>query len=398
MKLAVVSHPCVLKVNRGLSRALAAEGIDIHIVAPDHIVSDTTVVLCEPTDASDPPLTELPLRGFNARTYQFAGLLRAMRSFQPDAIYLENDPLSLMSIQLGLWSRRRGARLFCLSCENLDFGLPASIRRRGVAKGTALGASKLALLAASRPNVSHVFAINSDGAALFRHYGFRSVSQTPLGFDPLLFKPDIEARERIRRSIGWRGPLIAYFGRLVPEKGAHVLVEALAELKDLEWRFLLDRFSPQSGGYPTRIREMINAAQLQDRVLYVDADHQQIGEFMGAADIVVVPSVSTEFWREQYGRVAVEAMACGALVIAARTGALPFLVGDGGVLFEESDAKGLAVLLRQALLEPDRFKDQRQRGTRRAHQELSIGSQAQHVLEVLNQASASFGPRRSSGQ
>ncbi len=387
MRLAVVSHACVLRANRAVYRQLAADGIDVHIFAPDHIVSDARAVHCEPRAPEDPPLTELALRGTNARVYRFSGLVRALDALRPDAIYLENDPLSVMSIQLGLWARARGARLLCLSCENLDFGVRASVARRGLPKGSVLGASKLALLAAARPNVAHVFAINTDGAELFRRYGFRSVSQTPLGFDPQFFKPDDEARDYIRGGLDWQGPLIAYFGRLVQEKGAHLLVEALETIKDLEWRFLLDRFSPQSAGYPLRIRTMLESAGLDDRVLYVDADHREVGRYMGAADIVVVPSVSTRFWREQYGRVAVEAMACGTLVIAARTGALPYLVGDGGLLFEESDVEALSALLREVLLDPSRFDEHRRRGRERAHHELSIDSQAEEIKRVLNSPS-----------
>ena len=383
MKLAVVSHACVLTVNRAAYRELAAGGIDVHIVAPDHIVSDGRSVACEPRGNDDPPLTRLRLRGTNARVYRFEGLLRAMESIRPDVIYLENDPLSLMAVELGTWARARRARLLCLSCENLDFGIRASIARRGRAKGALLGMSKMALLVAARPNVSHVFAINSDGAALFRRYGFRSVSQTPLGFDPALFKPDEDARREVRSTLGWQGPIVAYFGRLVPEKGAHLLVEALAGLQDLEWRFLLDRFSPQSTGYPARVRAMIDAAGIGDRVLYVDADHHEVGRYMAAADIVAVPSVSTEFWREQYGRVAVEAMACGALVMAARTGALPDLVGDGGLLFRESDVTELSQLLRSVLTEPQCFDDVRAKGAWRARSELSIESQAASIRQVL---------------
>jgi glycosyltransferase involved in cell wall biosynthesis len=385
VKLAVVSHACVLRVNRAVYRQLAADGIDVHIVAPDHIVSDGRSVACEPRAPEDPPLTRLRLRGRNARVYRFEGLLRTMESLRPDAIYLENDPLSLMSIELGFWARARGARLLCLSCENLDFGVRATVARRGRVKGALLGVSKLALLVAARPNVSHVFAINSDGAALFTRYGFTSVSQTPLGFDPALFKPDDEARREVRTELRWDGPIVAYFGRLVPEKGAHLLVEALAGLQDLEWRFLLDRFSPQSAGYPARVRAMIDDAGLGDRVLYVDADHHEVARYMTAADIVVVPSVSTAFWREQYGRVAVEAMACGALVIAARTGALPDLVGDGGLLFEESNVSELTQLTRKAILEPQLFDEVRAQGARRARADLSIERQAASIMQTLRQ-------------
>jgi glycosyltransferase involved in cell wall biosynthesis len=104
---------------------------------------------------------------------------------------------------------------------------------------------------------------------------------------------------------------------------------------------------------------------------------------MGAADIVVVPSLSTPQWKEQYGRVAQEAMACGALVIASRSGALPELVGDGALLFDEGDEKALASLLAGVMSHPASFDDIRGRGLARAQGSLSVKRQAELMGEVF---------------
>ena len=67
----------------------------------------------------------------------------------------------------------------------------------------------------------------------------------------------------------------------------------------------------------------------------VNPKHDEMGDFINSVDVVVMPSISTPFWIEQYGRVAVEAMACGKIVVASNSGALPMLLNGRGILFKE---------------------------------------------------------------
>ena len=82
-----------------------------------------------------------------------------------------------------------------------------------------------------------------------------------------------------------------------------------------------------------------------DRVVFIHPTHTGIADYMNAADWVIVPSVSTPSWKEQYGRVAAEAMACGRTVVASRSGALPDLLNGYGLLFEEGNVQGLKEIL-----------------------------------------------------
>ena len=71
-----------------------------------------------------------------------------------------------------------------------------------------------------------------------------------------------------------------------------------------------------------------------------------------ACDVIVVPSRTTACWKEQFGRVALEAMLAGCVVIAYRTGALPEVLGDGGILVEEGDVAGLRAAIRGVIESP----------------------------------------------
>ena len=68
-------------------------------------------------------------------------------------------------------------------------------------------------------------------------------------------------------------------------------------------------------------------------------------EFYRRFDAIVVPSIPVPGWDEQFCRVAVEAMVSGVPVIASATGALPEVVGGGGLLVPPGDPQALAQAL-----------------------------------------------------
>ena len=249
---------------------------------------------------------------------------------------------------MGRWSKKNSASLFCISNDNLPLDIISGISRRGL-RSLPATLIKRALLNKTRKLVEAVFTINTDGQKIFQKEGYRRVIYMPLGFDPAFFFPDEIARNDIRKKTGLKGNVIAYFGRLIHEKGIHILISALQDLKDMEWRLMMDEFDEYASGYNQQIKKQLADAGIMDRVVFVKPSHYEIPKYMNAADIIVVPSVRIPEWKEQYGRVAAEAMACGKQVVASATGALPELLGGYGYLFEEGDRVGLNSVLRSIL-------------------------------------------------
>jgi glycosyltransferase involved in cell wall biosynthesis len=100
---------------------------------------------------------------------------------------------------------------------------------------------------------------------------------------------------------------------------------------------------------------------------------------MNAADIVAAPSI----WKEQYGRVVPEAMACGRALVVSDIGAMPELLGDCGVKIPCGNVEALSVALRRLLQdETERMRIGR-RAALRARDELGIGTQADIVERTL---------------
>jgi glycosyltransferase involved in cell wall biosynthesis len=367
----VVSHACLTAVNRAPYRRLRDMGWAIEIVTAESIDSHDIRREADPQGPDDPPMHFLPLRGGNMRFWRFAGLRPLLDRLKPRIVMVDYDPGTRIALETGGWARRNSARVACLSYDNIPRRPLAELRRSPAAGARALLVQAMSRLA--RRLVDHVFVLSGDSERVMRGFGFgERVSRIPLGFDPAKFRVDPSARTRVRTELGLSDVTFAYFGRLIPEKGAHLLLEALHRLRDRRWQLLMDRFSDYRHPYTREVAALIERLGLGDRVVYFDASHDEIGDYMNAADIVVMPSRSTDRWKEQYGRVAAEAMACGRLVIVSDSGALPELVGDGGIVVPEAELDDLDRVLARALDDERLRADYGGLGARHAEARLSL--------------------------
>ena len=370
-----------MAINRKVYQLFLKEGRRIALVVPETLHFPAGIKTAQPPADGDPPIHYLPLRGDNPRTYSFEGLVELMEQERPKTILLDNDPVSRLAGDIGLWCRNNQAKLFCISCENLPLGVVDAIKRRGVGNLPAAMAKKW-MLQRNRSKVEGVFCINNDGKKIFEAEKFRHVVHMPLGFDPTIFFPNKAAGDAVRAKHGFTKKVIAYFGRLIPEKGIHILISALQQLKHRDWQLMMDHFDEYASGYHREVKQAIEASGIADRVIFVHPDHEQIAGYMNAADFIVVPSVSTANWKEQYGRVAAEGMACGATVIASNSGALPELINGHGLMFAEGDAGALAALLDDCITGKQGQLPQPEHIARYAREQLSIYRQK----EVMEQA------------
>lgn len=333
----------------------------------------------------DPPIHFLELSGTNPRSYSFIGLDAIMDEKHPRVVLLDNDPVSYMAIQTGKWCKQHNSFLYCISCENLLLDITNGLKRRGIKALPAIIAKRIILMQ-SRKLVSGIFSINRDGVNIFKEENFAHVEHMPLGFNPDVFYVDDDARQTIRMQLNIDKPVVAYFGRLVKEKGIHLLIEAMSGLKMLEWQLMMDDFDVFASPYNQEVRNLLEKHDLLDRVIFVHPNHFEIAAYMNAADIVVVPSIATRHWKEQYGRVAAEAMACGKLVIASDSGALPELLNGRGLIFPEGDVSKLQSVLKDSLVKisngENPFKD-RHEIAQYAVAELSLNKQAEILLRTL---------------
>lgn len=392
VRMLAISPPSLTAVNRAIYRFLASEhGFTMHLIVPRRSMVGSGWKLCESTEDEPIQTTQLEMSGPHPRLYRMGGLEQLMESWRPTHILVDNDPAAMLVRQVVGYARQHRSprpKVWVLTAENQ---MPDTMRDL-VAGVRQLKPNLIAgplmtwwLRNSVKSGVDRVLTISSDGTRVMESLGFPGrVTQIPLGFDRQLFHPyPPEAVAATRARIGLASPTIAYFGRLTYEKGLHILLPAMASVKDLPWQFLIDRFSVYETPYTASVKKQIETLGLAERVVFFDATHSEMPEYMNAADFVVLPSVSTPKWKEQYGRVIPEAMACGKIVLGSRTGAIPEIIGDAGYTFPEQDPRALGELLRELLTQdPSSMRPMQDAAVRRSHSDYSLDRQAAIMVEL----------------
>lgn len=103
-----------------------------------------------------------------------------------------------------------------------------------------------------------------------------------------------------------------------------------------------------------------NEMGLKDRVRFLPpGSGPQVAQFMATLDALVLMSQTTRTWKEQFGRVIIEAQACGVPVIGSTSGNIPFVVGEGGWVVQEGSATDLARLFNELTADRSRARNAR---------------------------------------
>ncbi len=282
----------------------------------------------------------------------YRGLADIYRRGNFDVILVESEPWALLRWQNWIYRSfyQRKAIFGEFTWENI---------KRGGWKGKALGA--IYRLATSTES----FAVggNRDAAVLMKSHGShpkRTACLPQFGVDPAIFAPLTDAAKGERRrgaNLPVEGFLIAYCGRLVPEKGIADLLEAF-------------RLLPQSGPRITllimgtgKLEEEVRAASSRDpRIrLCPPSTYPEISEFLQMIDLLVLPSRTSAgpaiWWKEQFGHILIEAMACEVASIGSNSGAIPEILGDAAVVFPEGNVAALTSLIESFLANPGRARD-----------------------------------------
>ncbi len=182
--------------------------------------------------------------------------------------------------------------------------------------------------------------------------GFPADRLHRLGFpvDLDAFRPGPGGAWRQTLGLG-EATLLLFVGRLAPNKRVPLLVEALARLRDVRPAIHALVVGNAGDVYRTeagRCRQLAAELGVADRLHFLGhLTGQPLRDAYRAADVFVMPSR----W-ESFCIPAVEAMACGVPVVAARTTALPETVAGAGLTFQPDDADDLERQLRRVLQNP----------------------------------------------
>lgn len=375
-KILVLSHAGVLEVNRAVFQELARLDADVTMIVPRDWKGDLIRGLHFEPRESDRSLRVIPLpvifSGKGSLFFYRSSLRRALGEWQPEQVFLDEEPWSLAALQTYLEFPR--AKVSFFTKENLNKTIPWPF-------------SRLEQWVYRR--ASEAFVVSTEVEQVLRSKGYRGpIQHLHHSYDPELFRTHSEQdRQRIREEFGLpkNAIVIGYFGRLTVEKGLLDLVNALKliarEPQLPTWFFCC----VGNGGAESETRRAL-ASLSDNRYRMLGAlRHDRVGGLLAAVDILVLPSRTTARWKEQFGRILVEAMACGAAVVGSDSGEIPHLIArsGGGLVFREGEASELAACLKRLLRDPALLQQHREAGRRYVEQTLTHRIVARDLAKKL---------------
>lgn len=354
MRLCVIGHSYVTAFAQAKYVAMREQAPDmaLRLITPQEI--EHTFMRYRPELAPGlRPEEVIAIRGLFGRsnvTYTLDPfeLAHALKAFAPDHIHIEEDPYSLVGVQTVLLSR-----LFCRNAT-ISFFIWDNLNRN---PGFPLNMTKKVLGRFSLSRASLVVCGNQEGQQLLasaKGYRGRSLVLPQVGLDQDDYAgppPEVPSQTWFeQRDV----PVIGFLGRLVPEKGLLLLLEALARLEHLPWKLLI------VGSGPLKDELQAWQARFEDRLLCVDAvPHRLMPGYLKRLDVFVLPSYRTERWKEQFGLTLAQAMMAGVACVGSSSGAIPEVMGPGGLVFQEGNVTELSEVLERLLrtkAERDRLK------------------------------------------
>lgn len=258
------------------------------------------------------------------RFFFFPPLIGTVLKFKPDIINIDEEPGSFVALQAVLWKKITGAKLVFKTCENIyRFGrFPLPIIEKLVLKQSDMA-----------------IALNTEAKEVLKKKGFeKKIKVVALGIEEKDFKktnPD-----NTRKKLGLDSYTIGYIGRLVPEKSVETLIEAASRL-DFEFQLLIDDWLCDEQ-YRKKLVILAGKTGILNRIVFVNPSHDEVYKYFNCIDLLVVPSKTTSNWKEQFGKVVVEAMFLEKQVVVSDSGNLPELAVDQKQVFIEGNASDLA--------------------------------------------------------
>ncbi len=382
MKVLAISHSCVTDVNQQQFTALnQMPNTEVLLIIPATWRNDYTGALQRPTilPSVSFPVCQLPVAvaGHVSLHFYTRLPLKQLRQFGPDIILSTQEPWSLSGLQAVWLSRILRVPLIFQTNQNIlkYYPFPFSWIER-----ISYRTSKVAL------------AYSEEARQVMIRKGLDRPSHVvPYGTDLSLFHP--QPNFLLRQKLQLSGKVVlGYIGRLVKEKGLDILVEAVKIICIQKPSQEVAVLIVGTGADEYALKQQIGQAGLEQYFVFTGAvPHRQAGEYMNCIDVFVLPSRTTSSWKEQFGRVIIEAMACGIPVVGSDSGQIPILLQDtrGGLIFREGDADDLAAQLLRLMNDPEERRRLGELGHAAVRHSYTYDAIAQQLFNILKSISTS---------
>jgi glycosyltransferase involved in cell wall biosynthesis len=277
--------------------------------------------------------------GNHPRIQFIRGLSNKIRDGNPDIIIVDNDIASIIVSQIIL-IKKRETKIFINTFENfyrnyLQIAKINLLQLKFIRALCFVGLGFLEMM--NSKSIDKIFTFSSESLEVNKEkFNNIDVCFMPLGIsDQIFHQTTLEELKKFRQdnNIGDK-KIVAYFGRVIPEKGLEDLHKLLKmHQKKNEFLVMMDDYFGSCDNY-TNFTKKIYTDLYGDDLRLIKANHSDIANYIRNVDIIVCPSHQTSTFKEQYGRIIVEAKLSKTPVICSNSGAFPETHGDPNFIFE----------------------------------------------------------------
>lgn len=337
MKVLFVSHSAVLEEHQQKLQILAEKyGHEIWLCMPPHWYEGGKVTKAY-TGNSKIHYEIGKVFFWKKVVHLYLNAGEIVKRINPDIIHIEEEPFDFPCFQFIRAAKARGKKVLFFTWENLKRGhnpIYTYFNNHSIL------------------NADAAIAGNTEAKDILIGKNFKKPVQIIPQYGVNI--ADFKVRKNKDDSGSFN---VAYVGRLIAEKGLAHLISACAGIPAVKLHIA------GTGNMENVLNGLIKHFKLEERVkFYGHVEKKAVPDFLAGVDCLVLPSITTELWKEQFGRVIIEAFAAGVPVIGSDSGAIPEVIGNAGLIFKECNTQDLADKIKKLAEDKILYKDLQVKG------------------------------------
>lgn len=335
MKLLVLTHALLDIHSQKRWRDLAkCENINVQLVLPKKWVVNwfgnrNTYFIQSENDKYFSIKATKTTNDSNFSMYFFLGLKRVIQNFKPTIIYPTHESNQTIQMVFSRWLYYPKAKLiFFTMSEHVRTAPPLSFSPRHLIGYCWRRTAWWLLCNGTDAAICHYPAIKEQ--LIKEGYKKPILIQTQIGVDETIFKPNKSKVINLNKSFNFDSYIIGFVGRVISDKGIWDIANTMNHLPSNI------KLAIVGGGEELeKVKEFSIVNGWSERlIIYGQVSTNKVAQIMQELDCLFIGSRESDGWVDTFPNVVAQAMATGIPVIGSNSGAIPYLLGGKGLIYE----------------------------------------------------------------